>query len=245
MAYIDSFKRVEMKYLLTPEKYAVLRKTIEPYMISDSYGLTTICNIYFDTENYRLIRSSIDGGEYKEKLRLRSYGIPDENSTVFLEIKKKYDGIVYKRRIGMNYCEAVDYIEKGIPPENSSQIFHEIDYFMSFYKPVPKLFLAYDRIALYAADDKNFRITFDFDIRSRRDKLSLIDGDMGAKLFDDSSVIMEVKVNGAVPFWLTKILSELKIYKTSFSKYGQIYKKDIVKRSSILCSEASSTLLSV
>ena len=149
MGYIGSSKRVEMKYLLTPEQYSSLRKAIQHYMKEDDYGLTAICNIYFDTDAYDLIRHSVEKPVYKEKLRLRSYGIPDENSRIFLEIKKKYKGVVYKRRIGLTYSEAVRYIENGTPPADCGQIFREIDYFMKFHKPVPKLYLAYNRIAMY------------------------------------------------------------------------------------------------
>lgn len=242
---VSSFERVEMKYLLSAEQYSAVKEAIKPYMSVDEYGLTTICNLYFDTDNFDIIRHSIESTEYKEKLRLRSYGIPNENSTVYLEIKKKYDGIVYKRRIDLCYDEAIEYIEKGIEPRNKNQIFHEIEYFMDFYKPTPKLFLAYDRIAMYSDEDSSLRITFDHNIRSRQNELSLIQGDSGTFLFDDGSVIMEIKANDAVPIWLAEMLSEHKLYKTSFSKYGQIYKNSLIKKEIKKCSEASSTPLSV
>ncbi|MGN0600435.1 MAG: polyphosphate polymerase domain-containing protein [Oscillospiraceae bacterium] len=245
MGYIGSFKRVEMKYLLSAEKYKALSEAVRPNLEEDQYGRTTICNIYFDTENYDIISHSIEKCDYKEKLRLRSYGVPENDSTVFLEIKKKYDDVVYKRRIGLEYSEAVNFLENGIPPQDNGQIFREIDYFMKHYKPEPKLFIAYDRTAFCGKKEKELRVTFDFNIRSRRDELSLISGDSGKMLFNDDSVIMEIKANGAVPMWLAETLSELKIYKTSFSKYGQIYKNDIIKREHISCLEASSIPLSV
>lgn len=226
MAYIASFKRKELKYRLTANQYERLREIIDDrYMTVDKYGLTTICNIYYDTVNYQLIRTSIEKPKYKEKLRLRSYGVPSENTKVFLEIKKKFDGIVYKRRISRSLATMTDYLEKGIHPENEGQILNEIDYFIKHYNVFPRLFLAYDRIAMYGTDDPEFRMTFDTNIRSRTDNLSLAYGDEGELLFDDGTVIMEIKTARSIPMWLAKAMTELKIYPTSFSKYGTIYKK--------------------
>ena len=173
------FERTEKKYLLSETKYNKVLKLIQPYMQQDEYGLTTICNIYFDTESNDLIRRSIDKPIYKEKLRLRSYGIPRENDNVFLEIKKKWKSTVYKRRITLSYKESEDYLYRGILLETKSQIFKEIDYFINFYDPQPKLFLAYDRVAYIGINDSSLRITFDSNIRSRTDDLHLADGDKG------------------------------------------------------------------
>ena len=228
MNYIKFFERIEMKYLISYEKYIRLRRCIDgKYMLPDEYGLTTICNIYYDTENYELIRASIGNHNYKEKLRLRCYGIPENNSSSFIEIKKKYNGIVYKRRTELKYCEAINYLNNNVCPESHEQIFNEIDYFMRHYRPVPKIFIAYDRIAMYGVENKDFRITFDFNIRSRDNDLSLLNGSDGKYLFDNNNVIMEIKTTQAMPIWITKLLSEMKIYPTSFSKYGTIYKNKI------------------
>jgi hypothetical protein len=167
---------------------------------------------------------------YKEKLRLRSYGIPKEDSQVFLEIKKKYDGIVYKRRIAMTLQESKDYIEQRIFPADQGQIFKEIDYLVNNYEGLaPKLYLAYDRRAWAGNEADDLRITFDTGIRSRWTDLHLEHGDYGTKLLDDDKVLMEIKVPGAFPLWMTEMLTDLKIYPTSFSKYGNIYKNRLVQ----------------
>jgi SPX domain protein involved in polyphosphate accumulation len=168
---------VEKKYLLTKEQYNQLLNRIEPFMLRDKYGLHTICNIYYDTDNYDLIRISSERPIYKEKLRLRSYGIPSEEDTVFLEIKKKYKGTVYKRRISLRLKDAVNYLEHGIKPCCDNQILHEIDYFIDYYKPSGKVFIAYDRTAFYGREDASIRITFDQNIRSRTYDLDLSKGD--------------------------------------------------------------------
>ncbi|MBQ9120015.1 MAG: polyphosphate polymerase domain-containing protein [Lachnospiraceae bacterium] len=224
------FKRVEKKYLLNREQYDALLQVMEAHMQIDEYGLSKICNVYFDTENDELIRTSIEKPPYKEKLRLRSYGVPKPDGKVYLEIKKKYDSIVYKRRIALKLSEAEDYLLRGIRPQKDSQILREIDYFINFYHPIPKLYLAYDRTAYYGKEDADFRMTFDSGIRSRREDLSLGSGDHGTQLRDDDYHLLEIKAVGAYPLWLAKALSELQIFPTSFSKYGSVYKQEVLAK---------------
>lgn len=235
----ENFQRVEKKYLMTQETYLDFLKETEKYIQLDEFGLHTICNIYFDTAHYDLIRNSIEKPVYKEKLRLRSYGIPGENDKVYLELKKKWKGIVYKRRISLTLKEVEDYLERGVIPKQKDQIFDEIDYFVRFYHPEPKLYLAYDRRAYYGLEDHNLRITFDENIRSREKDLELEDGDYGEKLLEEDMVLMELKVPGAVPIWLSEIMSRLHIYPISFSKYGNIYKKTIALGGNERCSQVS------
>ncbi len=220
------FQRIEKKYMLSREQYEALLVRITPYMAADEYGLSKICNIYFDTETDELVRASNEKPLFKEKLRLRSYGIPRREDTVFVEIKRKYAGVVYKRRISLPLCEAEDYLLRGVRPEQDSQILREIDYFLSFYRPEPKLYLAYDRTAWYGRQDAQFRMTFDSNIRSRRERLSLELGDEAEPLYDFPYQLLEIKAAGAYPLWLTEALTGLCIYPVSFSKYGTIYRKE-------------------
>lgn len=222
-----TFKRYEKKYLLNEEQYRAILERLKGKAETDSYGLTTICNIYYDTDDFYLIRKSLEKPNYKEKFRVRSYGVPEGNDNIFLEIKKKYDGIVYKRRISLPYYEAMNYLEKGIPPDNKSQIFKEIDWFLHFYKAKPKVYIAYDRIAMQGIQDKELRITFDTNIRSRFEDLELTMGDSGRLLLPKGSYLMEIKAAGAMPLWLARTLSELMIMPVSFSKYGNVYKRKL------------------
>jgi hypothetical protein len=223
----DRFERIETKYLMHRTQYEALWKRLDAYMQVDAYGLSTIENIYYDTPGYDLIRTSLDKPVYKEKLRLRSYGIPEDGTPVFLEIKKKYKDVVYKRRVSMPLKKSSNYLTHGIKPDDMNQIGQEIDYFISFYRPEPKMFIAYDRIATFGREDAGLRITFDFRIRSREDDLDLSHGDRGELLLDDDMVLMEIKIGGAYPLWLADILNEMKIYPASFSKYGNCYKKKL------------------
>lgn len=227
---INVFKRVEKKYLLSEDLYQKLFEKINNYITVDTYDFSTICNIYFDTDDYLLVNRSIEKPIYKEKVRLRSYGVPKKNSKVFLEIKKKYKGVVGKRRVSAPLKEFYTYFDTGKYPNVDTQIMNEINYCFKFYNLKPKVFLAYDRYSYKGKDDSNFRITFDKNIRSRTDNLYLEKGDNGMLLLDKNCYIMEVKTLGAYPLWFAQILSELNIYPTSFSKYGNVYKKQIFKK---------------
>ena len=167
------------------------------YVKMDRYGPGTICNIYYDTPKFDLICRSIEKPAYKDKLRMRSYGTPGEKDEVYIELKKKWQGIVYKRRIQMILNEARNYLDHGIRPKMESQILNEIDYFLNFYKPERKKYIAYDRIAWMGILDKDVRITFDSNIRYREDELDLEAGDTGYSLMDSNLILMEIKVPGA------------------------------------------------
>ena len=229
------FQRKENKYTLSMETYKLLRHYLAPYMTEDEYGLHTILSVYFDTEDYALIRHSIQKPVYKEKFRLRSYGVPTNQQQVFLELKKKVKGIVYKRRLSLQYTQALDYIENpnSLSPDSlrDQQIKQEIDWLYARKHLSPKVLIAYDRRALAAKDVKlsDFRITFDFNIRYRTDKLNLLEGDFGEPVASEIGVLMEVKALGAYPLWFSEILSELSIYKCSFSKYAQVYERYLFK----------------
>lgn len=224
------FRRVEKKYLITEEQYRLLMEKSNDYIEIDTYDYSTICNIYFDTDDYLLVNRSIEKPIYKEKIRLRSYGVPKKNSKVFLEIKKKYKGIVGKRRICIPLKEFYIYLKTGKYPNCDIQIMSEIDYCFKLYNLKPKLFLAYDRYSYRGIENKEFRLTFDQNIRSRTKDLHMEDGDDGIPLLQNGEYIMEVKTLGSFPIWFVNLLSTLKIYPTSFSKYGNVYQKQIFKK---------------
>lgn len=201
---------------------------IAPYIKEDKFGHTTVRNVYFDTDSYRLIRRSIEKPAYKEKLRIRSYEKATKESPVFVELKKKFKKIVYKRRIALPEETAMKWVSGKIDCPDYSQIGKEISYFIDYYGPLkPKVFLSYERDAYYADNEPDFRITFDRSILFRRHDLSLCSDIYGVPLTPDDTVLMELKCAGGIPMWMTRILTENKIYKTSFSKYGTAY-KDII-----------------
>ena len=228
MAYQAVFKRYELKFLLNRQQKERIIKEMKPYMSLDQYGRTTIRNLYLDTENYRLVRRSIEKPKYKEKLRIRSYQKATPESKVFVELKKKYDSIVYKRRVALSEEEAMRWMRNKKYTGQETQISKEIDYFLAYYDNLkPVLFLSYEREAYYSNDGGDFRVTFDDTILCRQDQLSLISDVGGDSLLDNDIVLMEIKCSGGIPLWMVSVLSEERIYKTSFSKYGKAYQNII------------------
>ena len=219
------FRRIEKKYIISKEQFELLTKKISNYTEPDKYHETDVCNIYCDTPDFKVIRHSIEKPVYKEKLRLRCYNIPEDDTKCFLELKKKYKGVVYKRRIKVNYKTAFEYIKNIGDNINDCQIKREIDYFKNFFNNLyPKVCIFYKRKAFYDKNDKNTRITFDYDVLYRDKDLDLKKGIFGERILSENKYIMEIKTSGAMPLWLVDILNENRIFPSSFSKYGEAYK---------------------
>ena len=224
MTYQAVFKRYELKYLLSKEQKEIILNAMKPYMALDRFGRSPVRNLYFDTDSYRLIRRSIEKPAYKEKLRIRSYSQAEAQSPVFVELKKKYRHVVYKRRISMSEENAMKWLCRECACPLNTQIADEINYFLDYYGPLhPTVFLSYEREAYYSKDNSDFRVTFDDNILCRRQDLSLKAEVYGNSLLSDSMVLMEIKSSGGIPLWMARTLSEHRIYKTSFSKYGTAY----------------------
>lgn len=225
------FKRVELKYLLSKKQKTELMSLISEHMIPDCYGCSLIRNLYYDSDNYRLIRRSIEKPVYKEKLRIRGYGQVNDDSLVFVELKKKYKKVVYKRRLCLPEKQAVAWLNGDISCPVSSQIANEIDYVLHHYQTMqPVVFLTYQRSAFFGKQDNNFRVTFDQHILCRLDELFLTKEISGSPLIDDDQVLMEIKCVGAMPLWMAHFLSENQLFQVSFSKYGTAYQKLILPR---------------
>ena len=218
-----SFKRHEIKYLITINQYINLMNYLSDKVEKDVFYKSTIYNVYYDTDNFELIRKSIGKPIYKEKLRIRSYDKPTLDSSVYVELKKKYDHIVYKRKekIAYKYILNNSFLECA-----ETQIDKEIKYFNDFYGGLtPKMFLSYEREAYYFKTDKQIRITFYTNIKYRTENVNLLSSISDIKLLPNNLVLMELKVPFSIPYDLAKYLSSEKIFKTPFSKYGTAYKQ--------------------
>ncbi|MDO4546031.1 MAG: polyphosphate polymerase domain-containing protein [Bacillota bacterium] len=251
-----TFKRIEKKYLITDLQYNWIIDEILAHTNPDSHKRCTVFSVYFDTPDYRLIRRSLDKPVYKEKLRLRTYGVPADDSCAFLEIKKKCKKVVYKRRVEMKYRDALSFIATHQLPagfqlpvdfdgksletrkaqdllqasRNDRQILNEISWFLHVYPDLaPRMLISYDRAAYYGTTDKNLRITFDTNLLWRDDPADPTKGVWGTRLLDDGLRLMEIKVNGAMPLWLAQLLNETRIFPTSFSKYGTAFTQKLLK----------------
>ena len=238
MGYQAVFKRYEIKYMVTAEQKARILRAMEPYMEMDRFGRSTVRNIYYDTDDFVLARHSIAKPDFKEKLRVRSYAKADAESTVFVELKRKFDGIVYKRRVGLREADAMKWMAGSNDPvvihgtdAGSTQVTSEIEYFRGLYNGLkPILYLSYDREAYRmkegaqtADGGSEFRVTFDCNIRCRENDLLLKSEAYGTEMLEEGMFLMELKCPGAIPLWMTEVLSREHLYKTSFSKYGTAY----------------------
>ncbi len=225
MTYQSVFQRYEYKYILTKDQVGAVKQAISSGMHIDEYGPTTIRNIYFDTDDFRLIRTSLDKPVYKEKLRLRSYRYAEKDDLIFAELKKKYEGIVFKRRTEATYFDVMDWLLSCGDAPRDEQIMKEITCFRNYYKDLkPKVFLTYERAAYLSEDDPSLRITFDRNILGRNREISFSSGIYGKQILPQDQVLMEIKFAGAMPFWLVQLLYKLDLHRSSFSKYGEYYK---------------------
>ena len=220
-----SFKRKEKKYLLDETSYQAIKSRITEHMKEDRYGLSTIMSLYYDDDAFSLIHRSIEKPRYKEKFRVRSYGVPDENTPVFAEIKKKYNGIVYKRRVTAPLAEMRQFLENGTPLKENPQIQQEVRWMLDRYRLKPKVMIMCERLALDGKEDPSLRITFDSNLRFRISDLALEAGSHGEPFMPEGFHIMEIKFPGSAPLWLVDILNELDIHPGSFSKIGTAFQK--------------------
>ena len=243
---IEVFNRREVKYMLNDDDKAALLSIIGNYMDSDPFnkdGKTySICNLYLDTSSDELIRKSLEKPLFKEKIRLRSYGQVSLKDKVFLESKKKFNGVVNKRRTNFILQDVYKYFDDGTIPQNpfqengkplkmNRQVMKEIDYIMHFYELKPKVFISYDRWAFFEKNNSDFRLTIDTNIQTRRSDLRLDSPTYGEQLLQEGQWLMEAKAFKAFPLWFVRFLSERKLFKTSFSKYGTEYKNYLNKTS--------------
>lgn len=226
MAYQMTFKRYELKYMMNRQQKESILQSMAEHMEMDKYGRTTIRNIYFDTDTYRLIRRSLEKPAYKEKLRVRSYCPASGDVPVFVELKKKYQHVVYKRRLVCPEEEVRECFCNGEPLPDKSQIGNEIRYFWKYYGTLhPTVFLSYEREAYYSLDGSDFRVTFDENILYREKDLSLGSAVYGTPILEEGQTLMEVKTSGGIPLWMSEALTKNHLYKISFSKYGTAYQR--------------------
>ena len=227
---ILTFKRYEKKYLLSAKKAELLWEQLREHLVPDRFHRSTVCSIYYDSDDFSLIRHSLERPVYKEKLRLRSYNVPAPDGEVFVELKKKFKGVVYKRRVRMSAAEAEAYLAGQSRPAEDGQILREIDFFLQTHEVSPKAYIACEREAWVDREEPELRITFDRNLRWRDTDLHLSAGSEGEPLLPDGEVLMEIKIPEAAPLWLAHLLSDLEIFPASFSKYGTCYRQDLLEK---------------
>lgn len=236
---IATFKRYERKYLITQEKLDAIMPVLMQHMELDSFcaekGAYRIYSIYYDTANHDVIRHNSSKPYYKEKMRIRSYyPYTEPSDKVFMEMKKKSGGIGNKRRIKLRLEEIEPFVQNGVLPETkdyiSAQVAKELLYYFKNNRVAPALYVQYDRLALFGKDDKNFRMTFDRNVRTRRCHFCFGENEADTQLLPNGIYIMEIKILGAIPLWLANLLGENELFSHGFSKYGVRYKQDAEAR---------------
>lgn len=227
MANIQSvFEREETKYVITRSQYHDLVKALGDHIEPDIYFKNTNCSVYYDTPEFELVSRSLDKPLYKQKIRVRSYGVPkDDTSPVFLEIKKKFKGVGNKRRLALRLKDFYGFLQHGELYGDSPQIEREVKQCFDFYNLSPSMYVAYERYSYCGVKDSDFRLTFDLDLRSRIHDLRLEAGSHGDLFFPDQKVIMEAKGLGAFPLWFVRELSAMQIRPSSFQKYGYSFQR--------------------
>lgn len=228
----ESFKRYEKKYLLDNRQYSLIKDFIKDYVVDDVYKEYNLMSIYYDNDNYELIRRSIEKPKYKEKLRIRAYNPPNKDDYIQVELKKKFDGIVYKRRTQGQYEDVLNNIYTC--EFKDLQVGKEINYFLDYYGQLkPKIYIACKRRSYKGKEDESLRITFDENMTYRFKNICLKEDRENDKSINDG-IIMEIKVNESMPLWLTKMLDEAKAYPKSFSKVGNAYLKEMENNNGII-----------
>ena len=235
---METFERKEIKYLLTPMQYIQFRALAEGHMVPAEYPEGDVCSVYYDTPDDTLINRSIAGGKYKEKLRVRSYGASNPESPVFVEIKKKFKGITYKRRVnctlaaakaflqGMDYEQAVQQwplasaeAQAASTSTQSLQIAGEIAWMRDHYEGLaPKMEVRTHRLSFVDSENPELRITFDANVAWQK-----ADETAAHSMFPHGERILEVKCGNAFPMWLVAALNECGARPQSVSKYGRAY----------------------
>jgi hypothetical protein len=224
------FKRYEQKYLLNQDQYRNFMDLIGDSFQPDQYGPSTIYSIYYDTPDFRIIRKAFTKYDYREKLRLRSYGIPKSGDSVYIEMKKKYQGITYKRRFPVYFGTLKNLYTLPSPPANEGDLFDEFNYFYQRHSVAPSFFISYDRIALESKENKRFRLTFDTNIRWRSDNFDFSFGTLGYPLFKTNEYLLELKTIEPIPLYLSNCLTKNRIFPSSLSKSKLAY-MDFITRS--------------
>ncbi len=227
---IKTFKRYELKYRLNEQQYRAVIDALADKASPDKYcvgGKTYgLYNLYCDTDVFDIARHSVSKPAFKQKLRIRSYiENPADDDTVFVELKKKYDGCVNKRRATMTYAQALSLLSTGVGNRSgdyiSDQVTRELERYIKLNPVYPRVALSYQREAYFLKEDSKIRITFDTQI-----KAGLV-GQEQVLLEPEGIYIMEIKISEKIPLWLVRVLTQNKIYRQGFSKYGTYFNKYI------------------
>ena len=232
-----SFKRIETKYIVAAEELSALLADLKEYLAEDDFPRSTITNIYFDNQDFQVIRDSIDRKNGREKVRMRTYvAHPTANSRVFLELKKKdKEGVGHKYRIASDLQSVLQFMENDRTTNatvDDKELIDELTSLKKRYTALsPKMYIYYERYSLKEKHSlegypqTKVRVTIDQNLIYRDYDVTMLEDRYGRDLVGEGKVIMEIKAPGEQPVWLQEIIKKYELEPTSFSKYGTAYRK--------------------
>lgn len=221
----EIFSRYELKYLISYETYLAFAEQLSQKMKNDQFGNMgkyNIISLYFDSDDHTIYYETRNNLPFRQKLRLRIYNNATLDTVSFLELKQKFNRVVNKRRTKLKLGDAYQYLEQYNSDDisvSNRQIMAEVDSFRSLYRLKPELIVSYDRHAFIGVEEEDLRVTFDYNLRCRKDDLRIESGPHGMRFVDPHLVVMEVKVTHSVPLWLSRLLSDYACPRKSVSKY--------------------------
>ena len=227
------FQRFEFKYFLpkhrVPQLVAALRQHMiwDPFYDASKKGTYHVNSLYFDTPGYDCFWDKEAGVADRKKLRLRYYGdLENGDSPVYVEIKRKKDALILKDRVGVRASETAGpalqaklaRLRAGKANPNA-EFTEELAWFLRRNSLRPKLFISYDRTALEAKRNREFRVSIDQNIQAR-EQFGLVPGKKSMAKIYPHGVVFEIKYQNILPAWFQRVLQKFELQRLAFSKYA-------------------------
>lgn len=237
--------RYERKYLVPNDRLESLRKRIQPFVSRDPYAPPmgdgtfqyTVRSVYFDTPGFNSLYEKWEGVEIRKKLRIRGYDQKDDNSRVFLEVKRKKGDRIWKTRANVPYSKLDEILTLGFVNGVSDEIkgSNEVEarkflFNMHRFGYRPVNLISYDREPFQGVFEPGLRITFDKNVRAKMwPSLSELYSEAGLRLVWKDHFILEIKYFGEkMPSWIRSVVQEYGLRHEALSKFATPFSlKDI------------------
>ena len=227
---IRTFNRFELKYLLSLPQAERFKAALRAYLVPDDHGhgngRYALSSLYFDSPDLRCYREKLDGIKFRRKLRIRQYETGEaltEESPVFVEVKQRVDRVTQKRRACLPYAGALRLCHDRQLPSHApgdDAILDEVLVFLWRYNLRPASIVRYERQAFTGTEyDLGLRVTFDSSLSFQAHPLHLHEPPSGLPMLRTDRVVMEIKVNERIPYWLSGLIAAHNLQMVRFSKY--------------------------
>jgi len=220
------FDRWELKYVVTVKQMYQLMHALKNYVVLDENGddgLYKIKSIYYDSHDFKFYHEKMNGNKYRQKVRLRGYNNVAYNDDVYFEIKQRYNTTVQKRRAELKLSDAYELMKHPLDAEQYADkkriVLDEIRYLSSMHALEAKAIVSYDRKAYMGKYEDGLRITFDTNLKCRKENLNLEEYHKEKYFVHPSLAVLEIKTNEKVPIWLVSLIQRFEIEAHRVSKY--------------------------